>query len=127
MVVTLDVDGGDAAFPIFRSPKAFEIVITRMVDHITKTCKQVDVIVGLDARGFLLGPVIASRLQCAFVPIRKVGKVSLALLWKGRKPFFLLYEVCLLMLVRYSTPIVAAASRQVRAAVLRQGIWQRHH
>lgn len=34
-----------------------------------------DVIVGLDARGFLLGPVIAMRLGAAFVPVRKSGKL----------------------------------------------------
>jgi len=37
--------------------------------------KKVDVIVGLDARGFLLGPIIALRLGVAFVPVRKAGKL----------------------------------------------------
>lgn len=32
-------------------------------------------IVSLDARGFLLGPIIASRLGVAFVPARKRGKL----------------------------------------------------
>lgn len=32
-------------------------------------------IVGLDARGFLFGPIIAMRLGAAFVPVRKVGKL----------------------------------------------------
>ncbi len=36
---------------------------------------QIDVIVGLDSRGFLLGPWIAAELNCAFVPIRKKGKL----------------------------------------------------
>ena len=31
---------------------------------------------GLDARGFLLGPVIALRLGAAFVPVRKKGKLA---------------------------------------------------
>jgi adenine phosphoribosyltransferase len=34
-----------------------------------------DVIVGLDARGFLFGPIIAMRLGAAFVPVRKAGKL----------------------------------------------------
>ena len=34
-----------------------------------------DVIVGLDARGFLLGPIIALRVGAAFVPVRKAGKL----------------------------------------------------
>jgi len=37
--------------------------------------KKIDVIVGLDSRGFLLGPVIALRLGAAFVPVRKRGKL----------------------------------------------------
>ncbi|TFY72729.1 hypothetical protein EVG20_g242 [Dentipellis fragilis] len=37
--------------------------------------KKIDVIVGLDARGFLLGPIIALRLGAAFVPVRKSGKL----------------------------------------------------
>ena len=37
---------------------------------------QTDVIVGLDARGFLLGPVIAHQLQLKFVPVRKAGVFS---------------------------------------------------
>lgn len=32
-------------------------------------------VVGLDARGFLLGPIIALRLGAAFVPVRKQGKL----------------------------------------------------
>ncbi|OLL24045.1 Adenine phosphoribosyltransferase [Neolecta irregularis DAH-3] len=34
-----------------------------------------DVIVGLEARGFLFGPSLALSLNCAFVPIRKGGKL----------------------------------------------------
>lgn len=37
--------------------------------------KKIDVVVGLDARGFLLGPIIALRLGAAFVPVRKAGKL----------------------------------------------------
>ena len=34
-----------------------------------------DVIVGLDARGFLIGPPLAMRLGVGFVPVRKRGKL----------------------------------------------------
>lgn len=34
-----------------------------------------DVVVGLDARGFLFGPIISLRLHVPFVPIRKRGKL----------------------------------------------------
>jgi adenine phosphoribosyltransferase len=37
--------------------------------------RKVDAIVALDARGFLIGPVIALRLGAKFVPVRKAGKL----------------------------------------------------
>ena len=39
------------------------------------TPHNVDVIVGLEARGFLFGPSLALRLGAAFVPVRKKGKL----------------------------------------------------
>ncbi|KAF8192513.1 adenine phosphoribosyltransferase [Pholiota molesta] len=74
-IVFLDI------FPILRDPLVFETLITHFVHHITShtlpnsQAKKVDVIVGLDARGFLFGPIIALRLGAAFVPVRKAGKL----------------------------------------------------
>ncbi|KAJ3019808.1 adenine phosphoribosyltransferase [Thoreauomyces humboldtii] len=62
-------------FPIFQNPLAVETLVTHIVHHITSNDLRPDVIVGLDARGFLLGPWIAARLSCAFVPVRKAGKL----------------------------------------------------
>lgn len=68
-------------FPLLRDPVAFETLITHFVYHLTSSTipksptKKVDVVVGLDARGFLLGPIIAMRLGAAFVPVRKSGKL----------------------------------------------------
>jgi adenine phosphoribosyltransferase len=74
-IVFLDI------FPILRNPLAFETLITHLIHHITSHTLQnsqvekIDVVVGLDARGFLLGPIIALRLGAAFVPVRKAGKL----------------------------------------------------
>lgn len=74
-IVFLDI------FPLLRDPVAFETLITHFVHHITSqtitrsSTRKIDVIVGLDARGFLLGPIIALRLGAAFVPVRKKGKL----------------------------------------------------
>ncbi|KDR83824.1 hypothetical protein GALMADRAFT_236230 [Galerina marginata CBS 339.88] len=74
-IVFLDI------FPILRDPVVFETLITHFIHHITShtltlsETKKVDVIVGLDARGFLFGPIIALRLGAAFVPVRKAGKL----------------------------------------------------
>ncbi|KAF9578030.1 adenine phosphoribosyltransferase [Lunasporangiospora selenospora] len=63
-------------FPLFQDPIAVEMVITHIVNHINTTIdKKVDVIVGLDARGFLFGPLVAMRLGAAFAPVRKAGKL----------------------------------------------------
>jgi len=68
-------------FPLFRDPLIFESLITHLTHHLISDTipnspnKKIDVIVGLDARGFLLGPVIALRLGAAFVPVRKRGKL----------------------------------------------------
>lgn len=74
-IVFLDI------FPILRDPVAFETLITHFVYHLTShtipnaPTKKIDVVVGPDARGFILGPIIASRLGAAFVPVRKQGKL----------------------------------------------------
>ncbi|KXT08957.1 hypothetical protein AC579_10314 [Pseudocercospora musae] len=36
---------------------------------------EIDVIVGLESRGFLFGPTLALRVGAAFVPVRKAGKL----------------------------------------------------
>ena len=35
----------------------------------------IDVIVGIESRGFIFGAAIADRLKCGFVPVRKPGKL----------------------------------------------------
>lgn len=68
-------------FPLLRDPVAFETLITHFVHRLTShtiansPSKKIDVVVGLDARGFLIGPIIAMRLGAAFVPVRKRGKL----------------------------------------------------
>ncbi len=37
--------------------------------------RKVDVVVGIDARGFILGGAVAYKLGCGFVPVRKKGKL----------------------------------------------------
>lgn len=49
--------------------KVIEILVTRYRDM------AIDVVVGLDARGFIFGPVVANYLKIGFVPIRKQGKL----------------------------------------------------
>ena len=62
--------------PIFQDPKTFDALLQVLELQIRETLGYVpDVIVGLDARGFLFGPTLALRLNCSFVTVRKKGKV----------------------------------------------------
>ncbi len=61
--------------PIFQDPVAFRKLISAFTAHIISCYGTVDVVVGLDARGFLFGPALALQLNAAFVPVRKAGKL----------------------------------------------------
>nr|XP_033799579.1 adenine phosphoribosyltransferase [Geotrypetes seraphini] len=61
--------------PLLKDPAAFCAAIDLMEDHLRKTYSQIDVIAGLDSRGFLFGPALAQRLGIGFILIRKKGKL----------------------------------------------------
>ncbi|XP_076357869.1 adenine phosphoribosyltransferase [Tachypleus tridentatus] len=61
--------------PVFRKPELFGDLTDYLCDKIRAKVPGVKAVVGLEARGFLLGPVIALKLKVPFVPIRKVGKL----------------------------------------------------
>lgn len=58
---------------LFADPRGFRMAIDQMV-HLYAD-QQIDVIVGLEARGFILGGAIAHQMTKGFVPIRKKGKL----------------------------------------------------
>ncbi|PKI85820.1 Apt1p [Malassezia vespertilionis] len=51
----------------------FTVTLPRLAESSKQT--RINYVVGLDARGFLFGPIIAQRLGAGFVPIRKRGKL----------------------------------------------------
>jgi adenine phosphoribosyltransferase len=55
---------------LFSNPQTFQRVIDLFASHIKSL--NVEAIVGLEARGFILGGAIAYKLNLPFVPIRKV-------------------------------------------------------
>lgn len=59
--------------PLLQNSEAFHNVIDIFLDRYKD--KQIDCIVGLDARGFIFGPILAYELNLGFVPIRKKGKL----------------------------------------------------
>lgn len=58
---------------VLEDKAAFKYSIDKMVDYLKD--KNIDVIVGPEARGFLFGAPIAYALGIGFVPVRKKGKL----------------------------------------------------
>ena len=61
---------------LFADPKGFRMAIDQMLHPYAG--EQIDKVVGLEARGFILGGAIAHQLGTGFVPIRKKGKLPAA-------------------------------------------------
>jgi adenine phosphoribosyltransferase len=61
--------------PLLQNPKVFRVLIDAFVQRYMEPGMRPDVVAGLDARGFILGSVIAYELAVGFIPIRKKGKL----------------------------------------------------
>jgi adenine phosphoribosyltransferase len=58
---------------LFADPRGFRMCVDQMLHPYTGM--RIDKVVGLEARGFILGGAIAHQLGTGFVPIRKKGKL----------------------------------------------------
>lgn len=61
--------------PLLQDAKVFRVLIDAFVHRYMDPALRPDVVAGLDARGFILGAVVAYELNVGFVPIRKKGKL----------------------------------------------------
>ena len=59
--------------PLLLDPKYFDEAIKRMLAYVLKL--KIDVVLGIDSRGFIFGPIIARELGVGFVPVRKINKL----------------------------------------------------
>src|SRR5947207_9074863 len=51
-------------------------LIDALAEHYLK--QDVDLVLGMEARGFIFGPALAYRLNAGFIPVRKPGKLPAA-------------------------------------------------
>ncbi|HSI99764.1 MAG TPA: adenine phosphoribosyltransferase [Patescibacteria group bacterium] len=58
---------------LLKEPEAFREVIDRMAEQVGDT--KVDVVVGMESRGFIFSAPLAYKLNAGFVPVRKLGKL----------------------------------------------------
>lgn len=61
--------------PLLQDAKVFRVLIDAFVHRYMEPERRPDVVAGLDARGFIMGAVVAYELGVGFVPIRKKGKL----------------------------------------------------
>ena len=59
--------------PLLHTPKVFRLLIDTFVHRYRD--QKLDFVAGLDARGFILGAVVAYELNLGFIPVRKKGKL----------------------------------------------------
>ncbi|KAF1028867.1 MAG: Adenine phosphoribosyltransferase [Burkholderia plantarii] len=59
--------------PVLQNAKALRVLIDLLVERYVDA--KLDYVAGLDARGFIIAPIVAYELGVGFVPIRKAGKL----------------------------------------------------
>ena len=58
---------------LLRDPQGFKMTIDLLSTPFTD--QGIDVVVGIESRGFILGGAVAQRIGAGFIPIRKPGKL----------------------------------------------------
>src|ERR1700677_4662178 len=58
---------------LLKDKVGFATLVDRLSEHYVD--RKVDLVLGMEARGFIFAPALAYRLNAGFVPVRKVGKL----------------------------------------------------
>jgi adenine phosphoribosyltransferase len=59
--------------PLLQNPEGLREAVETISNHYKN--KKIDIVVGAEARGFILAPTIAFNIGAGFVPVRKPGKL----------------------------------------------------
>src|ERR1035437_5577507 len=59
---------------LLKDPTGFAMLIDALATHYIG--KDIDLVLGIEARGFIFGPALAYRLNAGFVPVRKPKKLT---------------------------------------------------
>ena len=58
---------------LLKDPEGFQEVIRKLADHYKN--QKIDVVCGIESRGFIIGGALAIELGLGFIPLRKAGKL----------------------------------------------------
>ena len=61
---------------LLKDKTGFATLIDALSEHFIS--EKVDLVLGMEARGFIFGPAVAYRLNAGFIPVRKPGKLPAA-------------------------------------------------
>ena len=59
--------------PLLKAPEAFAYTINTLHEYYKN--KNIGKIVSVEARGYIFGGVLAYKMECGFIPVRKPGKL----------------------------------------------------
>jgi adenine phosphoribosyltransferase len=65
--------------PVLADPLLVREIVKSLADPYRS--KEIDAIAAIEARGFIFGSILAQELNCAFIPVRKAGRLP----FKSRK------------------------------------------
>jgi len=59
--------------PLLKNPQAVKFAVDEMIGHLGG--KEIDLVAGIESRGFIFGALLAQNLHKGFIAIRKEGKL----------------------------------------------------
>lgn len=58
---------------LLKNPEAFDFTLQQLISFTSG--KKINKVIGIESRGFIFGSLLAHKLKCGFIPVRKPGKL----------------------------------------------------